>query len=68
MTDGRGPSGHDRALIFASDAGRPWTPPAYQSWRRRAFRRAYLAAGLEHARPYDLRHSFASLLLHEGLT
>ena len=22
--------------------------------------------GLEHARPYDLRHSFASLLLHEG--
>ena len=24
------------------------------------------AAGLVHARPYDLRHSFASLLLHEG--
>jgi integrase len=24
------------------------------------------AAGLERARPYDLRHSFASLLLHEG--
>jgi integrase len=24
------------------------------------------AAGLEHGRPYDLRHSFASLLLHEG--
>jgi hypothetical protein len=24
------------------------------------------AAGLDHARPYDLRHSFASLLLHEG--
>ena len=23
-------------------------------------------AGLEHGRPYDLRHSFASLLLHEG--
>ena len=23
-------------------------------------------AGLAHARPYDLRHSFASLLLHEG--
>ena len=22
--------------------------------------------GLEHTRPYDLRHSFASLLLHEG--
>ena len=37
-----------------------------QSWRRRAFRRAIEAAGLEHGRPYDLRHSFASLLLHEG--
>jgi integrase len=37
-----------------------------QSWRRRAFRRATQAAGLAHARPYDLRHSFASLLLHEG--
>ena len=37
-----------------------------QSWRRRAFNRATEAAGLAHARPYDLRHSFASLLLHEG--
>jgi integrase len=27
---------------------------------------AIKAAGLEHGRPYDLRHSFASLLLHEG--
>jgi integrase len=40
--------------------------PAYQSWRRRAFARALSAAGVERARPYDLRHSFASLLLHEG--
>ena len=24
------------------------------------------AAGVERQRPYDLRHSFASLLLHEG--
>jgi integrase len=24
------------------------------------------AAGIEHATPYALRHSFASLLLHEG--
>jgi integrase len=39
---------------------------AYQSRRRRALGRAHLAAGLEHARRYDLRHSFASLLLHEG--
>src|ERR1700733_10943253 len=26
------------------------------------------AAGLPHGRPYRLRHSFASLLLHEGLS
>ena len=33
-------------------------PPGVQS--------ATQVAGLAHARPYDLRHSFASLLLHEG--
>jgi integrase len=30
------------------------------------FARALAEAGVGHARPYDLRHSFASLLLHEG--
>jgi integrase len=56
----------ETSLIFPSATGAPWTLAAYQSWRRRAFRRAIEAAGLEHGRPYDLRHSFASLLLHEG--
>jgi len=56
----------DKTLIFPSAAGIPWTLAAYQSWRRRAFKRAINAAGLPHGRPYDLRHSFASLLLHEG--
>jgi integrase len=56
----------DKALIFPSTTGTAWSQPAYQSWRRRAFKRALDGAGLEHARPYDLRHSFASLLLHEG--
>jgi integrase len=56
----------DHELVFPGKDGRPWTLAAYQSWRRRAFRRAIEAAGLVHARPYDLRHSFASLLLHEG--
>jgi hypothetical protein len=44
----------------------PWTQAAYQSWRRRAFRRALDAVGVEQATPYYLRHSFASLLLWEG--
>jgi integrase len=56
----------DSELVFPGKEGQPWTQAAYQSWRRRAFNRATKAAGLAHARPYDLRHSFASLLLHEG--
>lgn len=56
----------DADLVFPGHDGAPWSEPAYQSWRRRAFRRALDAAGVERARPYDLRHSFASLLLHEG--
>lgn len=63
MRSGR-PPGAD--LIFPSTKGTPWTDAAYRSWRRRAFRRALTVAGVERARPYDLRHSFASLLLHEG--
>ena len=56
----------DQELIFPSKSGTVWTLAAYQSWRRRAFARALAGGGVEHARPYDLRHSFASLLLHEG--
>ena len=57
----------DDALVFPSRAGEPWSHAAYQSWRRRAFDRAReAAAGAAQATPYALRHSFASLLLHEG--
>jgi integrase len=63
MSDGR-PG--DSELVFPGKEVQPWTQAAYQSWRRRAFNRGIQATGLGHARPYDLRHSFASLLLHEG--
>ena len=94
-------------MIFPSRSGEPWTLAAYQSWRRRAFRRSLSLAHADPSsdpmaqrcpmcaaapakpcqtpagrvmkqshvarqrprvpgRPYDLRHSFASLLLHEG--
>lgn len=56
----------DRELVIPGKDGRPWSEEAYRSWRRQAFARAVKAAGVERARPYDLRHSFASLLLHEG--
>jgi len=56
----------DGALMFPSASGRPWTKTDWDNWRRRGFDRACMAIALYDARPYDLRHSFASLLLHEG--
>jgi len=56
----------DKQLVIPGKDGNPWTEEAYRSWRRQAFARAVTAAGIDHARPYDLRHSFASLLLYEG--
>jgi hypothetical protein len=41
---------------------------AWRNWARNHFRPAAAAAGVEGARPYDLRHSFCSLLLYEGRT
>jgi integrase len=46
--------------------GEPWGVEGFNKWRQRGFARALHAADVAHARPYDLRHSFASLLLHEG--
>jgi integrase len=63
LASGR-PSGHEP--VFPNHRGGAWTEAAYQSWRRRSFNAARKAAGVDHATPYALRHSFASLLLHEG--
>ncbi len=39
----------------------------YRNWRRKTFKPAAEKAGLlKSMRPYDLRHSFCSLLLAEG--
>ena len=38
----------------------------WRNWRRRIYRPAAAAAGLQGSRPYDLRHSFVSLLIWEG--
>jgi integrase len=58
----------DSALIFPAFDGRPWRRDTWQNWRRRVFTPAAAAAGLVGSRPYDLRHSAASLWLHEGRT
>jgi integrase len=75
-------SGVRERLIFQRDDGRPWSDPDYRNWRRRKWQPAAVAAGIgtitiQHvdagerrsyrgAVPYDLRHSFASLLIHEA--
>lgn len=52
--------------VFPGEGGEKWTAEGFNKWRGRVFHRALNAAGAAPARPYDLRHSFASLLLHEG--
>jgi integrase len=55
------------ALVIATAEGRAWTKTDWQIWRRDHWAPACRQAGLpEVPRPYDLRHSFASLLLAEG--
>jgi integrase len=64
MASGR-PS--DDALVFPSADGDPWTKDEWDVFRRRAWSTACRRAGLTSVpRPYDLRHSFPSLLLAEG--
>ncbi len=63
MASGRPPAG---GLVFPAHDGDEWGDDDWRNWRGRSFTRALKATGLPHARPYDLRHSFASLLLAEG--
>ena len=53
-------------LVFASGRGGLWSAYDWDNWRDRIFRPAAREAGVGIGRPYDLRHSFASLLAHEG--
>lgn len=53
-------------LVFPRRDGSPWRNTDYRNWRRRVFAPAAEAAGQPKLRPYDLRHSFVSLLIAEG--
>lgn len=48
--------------------GHGWNIDDYKNWRRRRFDPAVKHAGLERLRPYDLRHSFASLMIQANYT
>ncbi|MCW2999161.1 MAG: site-specific integrase [Solirubrobacterales bacterium] len=54
------------ALVFPGVDGASWTLAAQENWGRRAFSKAADAAGRPDTTPYTARHSFASMLLHEG--
>jgi integrase len=57
----------DGDLVFPGRDGGVWSEDEWRRWRRGAFARAVRAAGLPAGvRPYDLRHSAASLMIHEG--
>jgi integrase len=58
----------ETALICPRPEGGPWRDHDFRNWRKRAFRPATVAAGVGGARPYDLRHSFVSLLIQEGVS
>jgi len=56
---------HFGPLLFGRPDEDAWTLDDWNNWRSRCFHRACRAAGLGQPRPYDLRHSFASLLIRE---
>ncbi|MTD46272.1 tyrosine-type recombinase/integrase [Conexibacter sp. W3-3-2] len=55
----------DDALLFPRPDGGWWTKDDWDNWRKRHFHRHTKTLGLGTPRPYDLRHSFASLLIRE---
>ena len=56
------------APLFPRPGGGPWSKAVWENWRDRVYAPAARAAGVEHPVPYHLRHSFVSLLIHEGLS
>jgi len=56
-------------LVFPAPDGSPWNLDRVNNWRKRNFAKAVEQACLPPMRrPYDLRHSYVSLMIAEGAT
>jgi integrase len=54
------------APLFSAASGGFWRATDWRNWRKRIYKPVAEEVGIDGARPYDLRHAFASLLIHEG--
>src|SRR4051794_38607972 len=52
--------------VSPAASGSFWRATDWRNWRKRIYKPVAESVGLAGARPYDLRHAFASLLIHEG--
>jgi integrase len=59
-------SSRPTAPVFPAASGGFWRATDWRNWRKRTYKPTAETVGLSGARPYDLRHAFASLLIHEG--
>jgi integrase len=59
---------HGDTLVFPGRNGQPLSDGAWRAWRRKTFNPTATKAGAPDATPYHLRHSYISLLIHEGKT
>jgi integrase len=59
-------SSRPTAPVFPAASGGFWRATDWRNWRKRTYKPTAEMVGLSGARPYDLRHAFASLLIHEG--
>jgi integrase len=55
-------------LVFPTPTGGLWLDHDWANWRRRVFDPLAASLGVPGMRPYDLRHAFCSLLIHEGMS
>jgi integrase len=56
----------DDGFVFPNASGTAWRRHDWKNWTNRVFLPTARATGVRITRPYDLRHSFCSLLIYEG--